>query len=287
MYRGLYKSKKKKVEFIKLVDPINPVDKDKDTKDAAYKRMTQRGAHLFLDKTLVAQSSEVSKGEFSKLLATIIKSNEDHKRSENKIYDFYSKETEKGSVIKHFYTPKLKDDRVTDRQKKILLTQVVKNKAELNALREYINNRRTDSKLYEKILRNILVKGYKQIPEKNTLTATYGYTFDEKAFMKYNFIIQKETNLQFVLDTLKTNYVSTNDKPKDFLSLSREKVGYKSKSDINLTSKVTENSKCSNIRFKNFENNKLRKLRFVESANTTMRQKLSGNNINSALQTIC
>jgi hypothetical protein len=258
MYRGLYKSKKKKVEFIKLVDPI-PSIKEKDQRNT-YKNLTQRGVHLFLNKNLVDKSATVDKGEFSKLLVNIIKK-ENTKRSKNKIYDFYSNEADakKTTAIHQFYTPKLQESQSKLARHKNLLLMQVKNRSELNALKEYVSNRRTDSKLYERILRNILENGYKQLPEKNNLTQSYGYTFDEKVFMKYNFIVQKETNLQFVLDTLKSNYINANDKPKRFLSLSRERLKNLAKTEFNITDPKVESGK-GNLKFSN-----VKKLR-IESA---------------------
>jgi hypothetical protein len=240
---GLYKPRRKKVEFIKLVDTVE-TEKDKPTEP--IRKMTTKGAHLLLDKTIVDKSKTITKTELSKLLVNMIKDKTDKSnRIGNKIYNYYSKEANSSggkrlSVIKQFYTPQVNPEPSPQNERKsksLILTTVNKNKNEIVALREYISNKRTDSKVYEKILRNILVKGYKNLPEKHNLTGSYGYTFDEKLFMKYNFILQRDTNLKFVLDSLKTKYVNTQGKPRDFLSLSSTNFKFRPKSQ---TSSMTE-----------------------------------------------
>jgi hypothetical protein len=247
MYKGPFK--RKKMEFIKLVDKQ---EEQKDLPKDSFNKLSQRGVHLFLDKNLVDKSQKIDKGVFSELLANIIKEKKEIK-SENKIYNFYNKTVSKDkiSVIKQFYTPALREhSRKPTTNKNLLLTQIVKNKKELTALKEYISNRRTDSKLYERILKNILAKGYKQLPKSGTTQSTYPYSFDEKIFMKYNFIIQKETNLKFVLDELKNQYVTTNNKPKSLLNT--EKVKLRIKSESNLTTSRFDFSK-SNDRLANIK----------------------------------
>jgi hypothetical protein len=226
------KPPKKRLNFItKLIAKKQQQDKEQQHIDD--RRSSARGTHLFHNKSLEAQtqSSLFNKTEFSKLLVSIIQSKDNAKRSDNKIYNFYSQHVplnKKISVIQHFYTPQLKYDGSNKveikRSKSILITGLIKNKKEKQALREYVSNQRTNDKVYNSILKNILVKGYKQLPEKNNLTVSYGYTFDEKKFMKYNLITKRETNLGFILDTLKKKYVLTQNKPKQFLNFSKDSI---------------------------------------------------------------
>jgi hypothetical protein len=228
---------KKRLNFItKLLAKKQALDKEQNGES----RRTSRGTHLFHNKTLEAQAhaSVFNKCEFSKMLINIIQSN-DTQRSDNKIYNFINREVplnKKISVIQHFYTPHTKHENKLElkRSKSIMLTGLIKNKKEKQALREYISNQRTNDKIYNSILRNILVKGYKKLPEKNNLTASYGYTFDEQKFMKYNFITKRDTNINFILDNLKKKYILTQNKPRHFLH----------KDKLQDTSKYTRSTAC-------------------------------------------
>jgi hypothetical protein len=217
----------RETKFVKITQPDF---KEKDIAGEPKKRMSTQGFHLFYDKNLLDKSTTVSKNEFSKLLVTIIKDKEKEKdkdkearRTENKIYDFYTKNdpTLLTSVIKQFYTPQPHpNSKPPARKSTTLLITAGKNKNEMTALKEYMN-KRSDNKIYDQVLKNILIKGYKQLPDKRSPSAN-SFNFDEqKIFMKYNLITQKETDIKFVLETLKKEYIAKQNKPKFFLSLSK------------------------------------------------------------------
>jgi hypothetical protein len=221
------KPKAKKLNFItKLIARKQAQERDQELNHKDQRRSI-KGAHLFHNKTIEEEtrSTPFNKTEFSKLLVNIIKAKTSTHKTENKIYNFYKEAPHKKiSVIKQFYTPDIKPEVKHDSKvsHSLLITGVVKNKNEKKALQEYVSNKRTDCRLYNSILRNILDKGYKKLPEKNSLTVSYGYTFDEKNFMKYSLITKKETNLGYILNTLKKQYIVSQDKPKSFLSVSND-----------------------------------------------------------------
>lgn len=139
--------------------------------------------------------------------------NAKHDKMENKLYKYVTKNNNgRTSLIQTFFQD-------NGDKKNIIITSLKKNDVEDQAQEEYIKNKRTHNLIYNKELRNVLLKNYKSFQFPKVLTKPDSYLV---RFESYSHINQKDVNLGLILQNMKKNYINNNpNKPKYMLTMNK------------------------------------------------------------------